>query len=164
MNNARGYLAEFIVAKALGLDAVRRIEWDAYDILWNDITIEVKSSAYLQSWDQRQLSKIQFGGLKGTRYHARHDYDPAGKRFNAMVYVFCVHTAKKHAEYDQLNIGQWRFYVVPRSTLQKLGFASVGIGTVEKLSDGPVPWDALASAIASAASGEDRDDEPWWVD
>ena len=29
MNNARGYLAEFLVARALGLADVRRIEWDA---------------------------------------------------------------------------------------------------------------------------------------
>jgi hypothetical protein len=81
-----------------------------------------------------------------------------------MVYVFCVHTATEHASYDQLDIGQWRFYVLPRSTLQNLGFESVGLVTVEKLSDGPVPWEALASAIAAAATGEDRDDAPWWVD
>ncbi|TFD36626.1 hypothetical protein E3T37_13455 [Cryobacterium sp. TMT2-10] len=54
MNNARGYLAEFIVGRALGLNHAQRVEWDAYDILFGDITIEVKSSAYLQSWDQRK--------------------------------------------------------------------------------------------------------------
>lgn len=47
MNNARGYLAEFLVAKALGLQSVRRVEWDAYDLLLDGIRVEVKSSAYL---------------------------------------------------------------------------------------------------------------------
>ena len=52
MNNARGYLAEFMVGKALGLQDLKRIEWDAYDLCLDGITIEVKSSAYLQSWEQ----------------------------------------------------------------------------------------------------------------
>lgn len=63
MNNARGYLAEFIVGKALGLGDIRRTEWDAYDLIWDGITIEVKSSAYLQSWDQKRISALAFTGL-----------------------------------------------------------------------------------------------------
>ncbi len=52
MNNARGYLAEFLVAKAVGSTGLR-IEWDPYDVLAPDgTTIEVKTSAYLQAWDQ----------------------------------------------------------------------------------------------------------------
>ena len=63
MNNARGYLAEFLVAKAVGSTGLR-IEWDPYDVLAPDgTTIEVKTSAYLQAWDQYKLSTIQFTGL-----------------------------------------------------------------------------------------------------
>jgi hypothetical protein len=164
MNNARGYLAEFIVATALGLGEARRVEWDAYDILWNEITIEVKSSAYLQSWDQRRLSDIRFTGLKGTRFHARHDYDPAGKRFNAMVYVFCVQTATKHSEYRQLDLTQWDFYVLPRTALKERGYASAGIKTIVELSGGPVLIENLANVVKRAAASEDRDDDPWWID
>jgi hypothetical protein len=164
MNNARGYLAEFIVAQALGLSDARRVEWDAYDILWEGITIEVKSSAHLQSWDQRRLSKIAFTGLKGTRFHARHGYDPAGKRFNAMVYVFCVHTAITHETYEQLNLGQWDVYVVPRRKLQELNQTTVGLATVQKLSAGPIRLADLGDAVRDAAAGEDPDDAPWWVE
>ncbi|HWU32332.1 MAG TPA: hypothetical protein VN108_05630 [Marmoricola sp.] len=121
MNNARGYLAEFIVAMALGLQKVHRTEWDAYDVIWEGITIEVKSSAYLQLWDQRRLSKIVFTGLTGTRWHPRHDLDPSGRRLNAMVYVFCVQTATEHDGYESLRLDQWIFYVVPRSKLAALG-------------------------------------------
>ncbi len=43
-NNVRGYLAEFLVAKAVGAHGPR-LEWDAYDVLAPDRTrIEVKSS------------------------------------------------------------------------------------------------------------------------
>jgi hypothetical protein len=67
MNNTRGYLAEFLVAKAVGLSDVRRIEWDAYDLLVDGwIRVEVKSLAYLQMWEQRRLSRIEFSGLRGT--------------------------------------------------------------------------------------------------
>lgn len=165
MNNARGYLAEFIVGKGLGLEKVRRTEWDAYDLLWEGITIEVKSSAYLQLWDQRRVSTITFTGLTGTRWHPRHDLDPAGRRYNAMVYVFCVQTATEHARYDSLRLDQWVFYVVPRSKLMALGQKSVGLARVRSLSDGEVAWRDLAMAVRQAAVGEPRDDDgKWWVE
>jgi len=65
MNNVRGYLAEFLVARAV--QAVgQRIEWDAFDVLTPDgVKVEVKSSAYLQVWDQRAPSRILFSGLRG---------------------------------------------------------------------------------------------------
>lgn len=87
MNNTRGYLAEFLAAKALGLHEVNRIEWDAYDLLLDGIRVEVKSSAHLQAREQPRPSRIGFSGLKGTRYHPKHQYDPAGKQLNAHVYV-----------------------------------------------------------------------------
>jgi len=58
----RGRLAEFIVAKALSIsiDAVRD-EWGAYDLKMPEgIKIEVKSAAYIQSWNQSKLSAISF--------------------------------------------------------------------------------------------------------
>jgi hypothetical protein len=163
MNNARGYLAEFIVGKALGLSEIRRTEWDAYDLLWNDITIEVKSSAYLQLWDQRRVSKIVFSGLKGTRWHPRHDLDPTGKRYNAMVYVFCAQTTTDHSTYDPLLLDQWTFYVVPRSRLAALDVNSVGLARVRVISSGEVAWVDLSRAVELAAAGESLDDDgDWW--
>lgn len=68
MNNVRGYLAEFLVAQAVGAVGPR-MEWDAYDVLAPDGTrIEVKSSAYLQVWDQRRPSRIVFTGLRGRTW------------------------------------------------------------------------------------------------
>lgn len=167
MNNARGYLAEFLVGKALGIDNLKRVEWDSYDLLFGDITIEIKSSAYLQSWDQKKISALSFSGLQGTRYHPRapgNGMDPAGRRFNAMVYVFCAHTEIEHATYDQLNVFQWEFHVVPRSVLAATGLKSLGIAKVRELSGGPVAWAGLASRVTAASADQRRDDDsPWWT-
>src|SRR5690606_38685474 len=65
MNNVRGYLAEFLVARAVGATGTR-VEWDAYDVLTPEgIRVEVKSAGFLQAWAQRRLSRIAFGTMKG---------------------------------------------------------------------------------------------------
>ncbi len=65
-NVTRGILAEYIVARALGIgeDDIRD-EWAAFDLLTHDGTkVEVKSAAYLQSWHQNKLSNISFSTAK----------------------------------------------------------------------------------------------------
>lgn len=162
MNNARGYLAEFLVAQALGLGEVRRVEWDEYDLLLDGrVRIEVKSSAYLQAWEQRALSRISFSGLRGTRYHPRHGDDPGGRQLNAHVYVFCVQTAQEHALYDPLDVAQWRFYVVPKSELETAG-KSIGLASVDAAARGTTPWNDLRDAVMTAAEGQTVNVAPWW--
>ena len=54
-NTARGVLAEFLVGRALGLTGEPRREWEGYDLrLPCCKTIEVKSSARVQSWPQKK--------------------------------------------------------------------------------------------------------------
>lgn len=162
MNNARGYLAEFLVAQALGLGEVSRVEWDEYDLLLDSrIRIEVKSSAYLQAWEQRALSRISFSGLRGTRYHPRHGDDPGGRQLNAHVYVFCVQASQEHASYDPLDVGQWQFYVVPKSELESAGM-SIGLASVHAAAGGPTGWDDLREAVLIAAEGQSVNVAPWW--
>ena len=65
-NIVRGILAEFLVAKAVGAREPVRVAWDNFDVVSAAGTrIEVKSSAYLQSWAQKRLSTIAFTGLTG---------------------------------------------------------------------------------------------------
>ena len=93
MNNARGYLAEFLVAKAVGSTGLR-IEWDPYDVMAPDgTTIEVKTSAYLQAWDQYKLSTIQFTGLRSRIWTTEGGLTPT-PTYNADVYVFAIQTAR----------------------------------------------------------------------
>lgn len=58
-NAFRGQLAEFLVSRALGCEAATRPGWDEYDLLTPDgVPVEVKSAAYLQSWEQARPSTI----------------------------------------------------------------------------------------------------------
>ncbi|MBC7812134.1 MAG: hypothetical protein H7175_13350, partial [Burkholderiales bacterium] len=59
-NANRSVLAEFLVGAALGVLDKPRKEWDAVDLRYREKKIEVKSAAYLQSWQQKQLSIIRF--------------------------------------------------------------------------------------------------------
>lgn len=57
-NTMRGMLAEYMVATALGATEYGiRTEWDAFDLVTeNGIKVEIKSSAFLQSWAQEKSS------------------------------------------------------------------------------------------------------------
>src|SRR5512145_163164 len=61
-NVTRGRLAEYIVARALGVDMDGvRDEWAAFDLVTpSGIKIEVKSAAFVQSWNQTKLSSVTF--------------------------------------------------------------------------------------------------------
>ena len=50
----RGVVAEYLVAQALGVAGGVREEWAPYDVdAPGGIRVEVKSAAYIQSWNQR---------------------------------------------------------------------------------------------------------------
>ena len=99
------------------------LRWDTYDVLWNGIKVEVKSSAYIQSWGQKQLSRIVFG-IQPTQ-----DWDPETgresieKERRADVYVFCDETCQdqKPSNPNPLDLSQWDFYVMATSMLNTLG-------------------------------------------
>ena len=150
MNNVRGYLAEFLVARAVGASS-NRIEWDAYDVLSRtNVKIEVKSFAYLQVWDQRKLSAPVFTGLKGRTWTPQIG-ESIAPTYNADVYVFCVQTAQTHAEYDPLDVAQWQFFVTSQSKLSDLGYKSISLKTLLTIANGPLPYAGLADAIEAAA-------------
>ena len=70
MNNARSYLAEFLVAKAVGSTGLR-IEWDPYNVLTPDgTTIDVKTlpiSKHGTSTNSRELSSQDFAVAYGPQ-------------------------------------------------------------------------------------------------
>jgi hypothetical protein len=120
-NALRGMLAEYIVG--LALDCVTggtRREWDAADLRTADgLRVEVKSSAYLQSWQQQRLSDISFG-IKPTLGwdHATNTMATERKR-QADVYVFCVFKHIDKPTVDPLNLDQWDFYVLSTDRLNE---------------------------------------------
>jgi len=136
-NATRGRFAEFIVATALKVDLTKiRDEWSAYDLESPEgIKVEVKSSAYLQSWNQRKLSEISFD-IKATRKVIGDSgtYSETPTR-EADVYVFCLlnHTDKKTVE--PLNLDQWEFFVLstPEIDNYKRSQSSITLNSLTKL-------------------------------
>src|SRR5690606_33133494 len=113
-NTMRGVLAEFIVATALGIDIkTARKEWEAFDLLTeNNLKVEVKSCAYLQTWKQNDYSKIGFscGTSKSWDYNTDKRSNEAKR--HADVYVFCLLKHKIKSSINPLDLNQWEFYVV----------------------------------------------------
>lgn len=117
-NTLRGVLAEYIVAKALDIKSIQRVEWDAYDLITETgVKIEVKSSAYLQSWKQKKLSTISFG-IQPTKCWNKetNEYNILAER-HADVYVFCVLHHQEKDTVNPLNMDQWTFYVLETKVL-----------------------------------------------
>lgn len=113
-NSERGALAEYIVACALGVNQTVRVSWDKYDLLSKDsITIEVKTSGYIQTWEQKSPSKLIFGIQPTYGWDSEsNEYDKTQKR-QAEIYVFCVHKHTDQETINPLDISQWDFYLMP---------------------------------------------------
>ncbi len=112
-NNLRGYLAEFLVGSDLGVISQLPIEWSDHDLLTKTgIKVEVKSAAYLQSWNQSKRSSISFGIAPARSFNSvtgRRNEIPTR---SADVYVFCLLAHKDKSTLDPTNLEQWQFYVL----------------------------------------------------
>lgn len=118
-NIERGHFAEYLVACALNVRQNTRVEWDKYDVLTNDdISIEVKSSGYAQTWQQKGKSKISFSIHPTRAFNSKTNaYEEEIKR-QAQIYVFCVHNYEKKDEgINPLDMKQWDFYILPTEKL-----------------------------------------------
>jgi hypothetical protein len=119
-NTMRGRLAEFIIARALRVRQRVRTEWASYDLVTPEgIRIEVKSAAYLQSWDQDTYSTIQFNVEKRRALNARTGLYSGKPKRHAHVYVFALLAAKDKQRVNPLNVLQWHFYVLPTAKLNR---------------------------------------------
>jgi hypothetical protein len=154
-NTVRSMFAEFLVAGALGATHRPRIEWDTYDVVTPDgLTLEVKSGAYLQAWEQNRLSTVTFSGLRARTWTPRDGYSDASS-YNADGYVFAVLTATDHASYDALDVNQWSFWVLPRQLLAATGQRSIRLSRVEELAGAPVGLAELASRVREVVKRDD---------
>jgi len=114
-NVTRGMFAEFLVGSALSvIDRVPPAGWEEFDLLYDGKKIEVKSSAYIQGWDQNELSVPSFGiAGQGIWDETANDWRSERKRASD-CYVFCLYAEKKDRNVaNVLNMNKWDFYVVP---------------------------------------------------
>lgn len=163
-NAERGVLAEFLVAKALGIENHERISWDKYDLKSDEgICIEVKSSGYFQTWKQDKASNIIFG-IQPTRGwdNTTNTHDTEIKR-QSDIYVFCVHNfgeEKDGVEWNledanPLALSQWDFYLLPTSVLdEKVGKQkTITLNKLQNIGAEICPYEELHKRIVELILG-----------
>ena len=117
-NTERGAIAEYIVAIACDIDNNIRVSWDSYDLsLKNGLKVEVKSSAYLQTWKQKRYSTPIFNIPKTKAWNfIENTYDTERKR-QADLYVFALLAHLDKETINPLNTNQWEFYIMSTNNL-----------------------------------------------
>ncbi len=149
-NVIRGALAEFIVASALDIaDGVRDV-WSPFDLLTNEnIKIEVKSAAYLQTWFQKAYSAISFDIGQTTAYDSiTNQFEMEAKR-QADIYVFCLLHFKDKTNLNPMNLEQWEFYILPTSVLNEkhLNQRKIGLSSLLKLNPRKAKYEEIADCV-----------------
>lgn len=149
-NATRGKFAEFIVAAALKIDLKSvRDEWSAYDLISPEgIKVEVKSAAYLQSWHQRDFSKISFSIKPAREWDATTGNQSGTAIRSSDVYVFCLLKHQDQKTLNPMNLDQWEFYVISTENLNILrpGARSISLKALMNLVL-PVSYDRLRQAV-----------------
>lgn len=117
-NTQRGILAEYLVACALGLENTLRTNWDKYDLIThNGITLEIKTSAYLQTWGQKKLSNLVFGIQPTHGWNKETNEYEIKKSRQADIYVFCIFKHQETESANPLDLKQWEFYIINKKAL-----------------------------------------------
>ena len=149
-NALRGRLAEFLVAKAVGIADGVRVEWDAVDVVSKSgCKIEVKSAAYVQSWQQERPSRIVFDIASKQAWDAQtNSYSRARKR-SADVYVFALLTEQNRVSVNPLDLNQWQFYIISSASLdQQVGEQkSISLASLQRLSPSVCDFHKLGETI-----------------
>jgi hypothetical protein len=152
-NSQRGVLAEYIVAVACDCTHRRRVEWDAYDLETKEsIKIEVKSSAYLQSWHQRAHSTIRFDIAPKLSWDSTTTTSLTEPMRSADVYTFCVFETTKREFANPLDTSQWFFLVCSTQFLnQRFGNQkSINLTGLERQGLRRLLFDEIASEVKLA--------------
>lgn len=130
-NRTRGAYAEWLVHRALGLDpGEHRNEWAEVDVTVEEITLEVKSAAFVQAWPQEKPSVISF---------------PIEQRV-ATAYVFCLLDGQDRERVDPQDLSQWRFWVVPTSKLHR-DRQSIGLQPLIRAFGEGISYEELPASI-----------------
>ncbi|MGC8230620.1 hypothetical protein ACP2W0_16665 [Pseudobacillus badius] len=149
-NALRGKLAEFIVARAVKATTEMRVEWDMFDLITPDgIKIEVKSAAYVKSWQQAKNSTISFGIAPAKGWEASTNTYAAEIKRNADVYVFCLLNEQDRSIVNPLNLDQWEFFVLATEQInqEKGNQKTIGLNSLLKMKPVMTRFLGLAEAV-----------------
>ena len=113
-----GYLAEFLVAKALYKEEPDNcIGWTPYDLKYREKRIEVKATSYYQTWKEgHEITEQRTFSIRKTIV----DKKSMIKERQNDIYVFCVDEGRDKRSSNPLFLENWTFYVVPTSIINDL--------------------------------------------
>lgn len=155
-NTTRGVFAEFLVATALGIPPSHpRVEWAPWDLTTQDgIRVEVKSAAYLQSWDQEALSKIGFDIAPTKTWNRTTKKRDGEVKRQSDVYVLCLLAHQDKRTVDPMDLDQWQFYVLPTQVLdrERAKKQQLSLRMLTRLHGPAVPFPGIHAAVAAAAN------------
>lgn len=152
--STRARLAEFIVARLLGVDTESPRSDRSPDLLTaGGIAVRVKSASCVTCESRRDLSKIHFTPLPWRA--PRRDAACAPPLPHARAYVFGLLGREERSDANPLDLDQWRFFVPPTARLEARmrSQRTLSLAALEALSGGPVPSGGLAEAVRRAAGG-----------
>lgn len=81
--------------------------------------VEVKPSAYIQTWFQKRYSNIIFGIQPTQAWDEQSNTYEREKTRQADVYVFCILKHKEQTTINPLDLHQWEFYVLNSKVLNE---------------------------------------------
>lgn len=157
-NTASGVLAEYLVAKALGISTEGiREGWLAWDLQTEGgVRIEVKSAAFLQSWHQHKLSEIRFVVPSRREWNPDTNKMETLPKRRAHLYVFALLAHTDKATVDPCDLRQWKFYVLPTQALTQAlntrgrSQQSITLRSLETLVGSPTDFWHLSDVVHSA--------------
>lgn len=119
-DTTRGFLAEFIVHYALGVKAGARVSYGVdctYDVPNHGaVHLEVKSTAFVQSWEQERPSAGSFSIRKTRQTDRRGRAEGAPARWSD-VYVFALYRGTE--EQTPRDLSLWEFWVARTGDLNE---------------------------------------------
>ena len=147
-----GEIAEFIVARALGVtDAQNSEYWTLWDVSYREKRIEVKASGCYHLWNNNDnISSSRVFSI--AKANGAYDYEKSGnKEFKRQndIYVFCLNKGKTAEESYPLNLDNWEFYVVPTTFLDEHcgNQKTISLGRIQHFGFEAIGYDKLRGAI-----------------
>jgi len=153
-NTTRGMFAEFLVGAALRvIEYTRPLGWEDFDLSYYNWKIEVKASAYLQSWHQEALSTIRFDiGERGSWDSDTNSWISERTR-SADCYVFCLYFEQERSVANVLDTSRWEFYVLSTKQINaEFGNQkSVGLRRIQDVTQ-PVNFQQIRDSVELAST------------
>lgn len=150
----QGRIAEFIVAKALGINESQNDQyWTLWDLTYRGKKIEVKETSYYHSFNKDgKISKQRTFGIP----KANGSYDPevsGNTEFRRQndVYIFCLNIGETKEDSYPLNLNNWEFYIVPTEIIDDKckDNKTISLGRIKSLGFSAVRYSDIKSVMDS---------------